>query len=627
MSRHSPFNYIVSQILNKRCVPVAGAGVSLFSVHPKGGHFHRVPWMVKTLQEELFRLRCVNYDESKHGPVCSGQDGTSGCLLELAICGHKPATKQTLKNGCFFCDVVNAAKQGKLGNLAELYLWELTKVDDGNPDSPYAQLVKLLRIDEYTELKPTPAHIRIAWLAREALINEVITTNYDCNFEKAYEYACNGLNSDFISSLDDYRRKGAPGVGQIPRLKIFKINGCAKKHTTGTSQFKHILLTERQLQQWRNRQWAADVFKDRLRSRSLFFNGFGSDEPQIHHTLQTVLDEYDNSHSQPHSTKDVLDNPTAPVVAIYDPHPTFHQQQIVKTFALMHGCSARNGDALILRHPSPGKNLPADDLWLAIFERVYRQLLVNAIEECALAQNASFTAVVPFASSLLREILSQFDEAVQSDDSGLDEFKTAVPAWLRQLQSINGEMIQIGQLYAHFGRCLAVLKDPTVSISNTNLYVPVNENKSLISELMLLTYLLFQSIDGHLKCCAKRGLGFEIVFGNGQDKKSLFVSANPLLPLSAIQTGATGGATDLIILLGQAGNFTQPQMYRMSFVSNESIRPSTAITLSWRHIFHDGLLHSVEGVRERLLDAVRTPSNYYYQNQPSLSKRRYLKPA
>lgn len=629
MNISSAFEYIVSQILNNRCVPVAGAGVSLSSKHPSDQWFHQVPWMVNKLKEELLRLRFDRYHESIDGPICCGKNGVFGCLLELNVAGIKATASSKLQNGCFFCDVVHAAKQSKLGNLAELYLWEIDKVSEGDHfTDPYAQLITLLRIHEYTELAPTPTHMYIAWLAREGLISEVITTNYDCNFENAYRRVGHRADADVISSLDDYRIKGAPGTGLAPRLKVFKINGCAEKlhYTSDQKRFEKILLTERQLQQWRNRQWAADIFKDRLRSRSLFFNGFGSDEPQIHHTLQTVLDEYGDSSNNP-KTGCALNKPTAPIVAIFDSHPSFHQQQIVKTFAQMHGFHAQDGDKLILRNPAPGKNLPADTLWQAIFERVYRQLIVNALQESAFTQTASFTAIVPFASTLLSEMLSLFDEATREDDLGAGAFRTAAPAWLNPLTRSHGEPKETSPIYAHLSRCLAVLKDPNTSVSDTNSYIPINENRALMSELMLLIYLLFQHIGSGLTCCAKRGLGFEIVYENRQDKKSLFVSANPSFPLSSVQTDAAGGATDLIILLGQAGSFMQPQMYRMSFVSEGTIKPSTAMTLGWRHIFYDGKLNSIDAVRERLRDVVRTPSNYYYQNQPSLNRRTFLKPA
>lgn len=126
-------------------------------------------------------------------------------------------------------------------------------------------MVDILKINQYQNLCPTPAHYYIAKLSREGLINEVITTNYDCNFEKAYVELSGGSNSDVISCLDDYRKKGAEiGEDNVNRLKVFKVNGCAEKltDTTVEKRYESILLTERQLQKWRNRQWAADVFRD-----------------------------------------------------------------------------------------------------------------------------------------------------------------------------------------------------------------------------------------------------------------------------------------------------------------------------------------------------------------------------
>ena len=45
---------------------------------------------------------------------------------------------------------------------------------------------------------------------------------------------------------------------------------------------------ERQLQNWRERKWARDLFNDCLRSRTLVFSGFGSEEPQVRHTALQI---------------------------------------------------------------------------------------------------------------------------------------------------------------------------------------------------------------------------------------------------------------------------------------------------------------------------------------------------
>ncbi len=58
------------------------------------------------------------------------------------------------------------------------------------------------------------------------------------------------------------------------------LNGCAKK--------SNIILTERQLQNWRENKWARDLFRVRCRTRSILFSGFGSQEPQIRHTVLQV---------------------------------------------------------------------------------------------------------------------------------------------------------------------------------------------------------------------------------------------------------------------------------------------------------------------------------------------------
>ena len=51
MLADNSFDYLVSQILNKRCVPVAGAGISLSSKAPDKENVHNVGWMVDTLKK------------------------------------------------------------------------------------------------------------------------------------------------------------------------------------------------------------------------------------------------------------------------------------------------------------------------------------------------------------------------------------------------------------------------------------------------------------------------------------------------------------------------------------------------------------------------------------------------
>jgi hypothetical protein len=634
MNPNNSFEYAVRQILNRRCVPVAGAGISLLSKHPEKHNYHRVPWMVETLESNLLKRRVARFDENIHGPICTqsrninGINVLQGCQIRLQQLGHSAVSTGSIESGCFFCDVISAAKNQKLGNLTELFLWEPnSKIDEpNNAKVPYKQLVELLRIVEYPKLEPTPAHNIIAKLARESLISEVITTNYDCNFEKAYEKITGKGYADVIANLNKYRELGAASNGVVNHLKIFKINGCAKELGDGTDeeQCERILLTERQLQQWRNRQWAADIFKDRLRSNTLFFNGFGSDEPQIHHTLQTVLDEY-SDYSPKNGKRTLFDTLSAPIVAIYDPHPSFHQLQIVKTYALQHGIHPQDGDKLIIRNPKIGLTLSADELWQTIFERIYRKLLINALEHSIVAANASFTAIVPYASTILGEILSTFEKTLEVDKFQDDENlqMTSAPDWLSSLKQICSTTILPNSIYQAFGTCLQMLKGHFNEQDDAAHYVPVNENKALMSELMLLLFVLHENRKEQLSFCQARGIGISLK----DEIKSLYVSASPSFLTGSNTANKITGAAELVLLIGNTGGCTRPQILRLVKIMGKStLQPSTIIALGWKHIFYDGRLNGISSINKRLMDAVQSPTHYYYANQPSLNKRSYLLP-
>ncbi|AAF96629.1 TPA: SIR2 family protein [Vibrio cholerae] len=609
MIARNAFDYTVDRILRRRCVPVAGAGISMTSKPRSGEWVHNVKWMVTTLKKELFKLRFARYKAEAHGTICK-----CWCSHELEALGHK-ITGDICKGVCFFCDITKAASANQLGCLSELYLWEFV-----SPDIGYKSLVDILKIDQYRDLCPTPAHYYIAKLSREGLINEVITTNYDCNFEKAYVELSGGSNSDVISCLDDYRKKGAEiGEDNVNRLKVFKVNGCAEKltDTTVEKRYESILLTERQLQKWRNRQWAADVFRDRLRSKSLMFVGFGSDEPQVHHTLQTVLDEYiDELENNNH---DVLETHSAPIVAVYDAYPTFHQQQIVNTYALHHKKSPLDGDKLIIRHPDRGPNLTADELWKSIYERVARTLIVEALKTSILSMNASFTSVLPFSEVILHQVISTL-EGTLKDDS---DYCTATPTWL---DSISG-VISDQEAYSALAASLSKLNG-----RKAKEYDPINENKALVSELVTLLFLF----EGLLSPSSEQELegGIALSFKHSEAKftgdKLLYLNADPSFVSSGDEVNVPRGNNHLALALGQAGARIRPSLRRVvnKDTAAGSITPKIIVTLGWQHIFYqkpyDG---NKDTVAETILDAVDSPTNYFYANQPSIKRRTYLREA
>lgn len=609
------FDYTVDRILRRRCVPVAGAGISMSSVSPGSQNVHNVNWMVNALKKELFKFRLARYKAYDHGAIC-----TCRCSYELESLGHK-ITDETSKGGCFFCDITKAASANQLGCLSELYLWEFGSLNDA-----YKGLVELLKIDQYRDLCPTPAHYYIAKLSLEGLINEVMTTNYDCNFEKAYIELSGGSNSDVISCLDDYRKKGAEiGDVNFNRLKIFKVNGCAERliDTTFEKRYESILLTERQLQKWRNRQWAADVFRDRLRSKSLMFVGFGSDEPQVHHTLQTVLDEYTDELEN--NNQDVLETHSAPIVAVYGAYPTFHQQQIVNTYALRHKKPPQDGDKLIIRHPDPDReqNLTADELWKSIYERVARTLIVEALKTSIKSMNASFTSVLPFSEVILHQVISTLEGTVKNDS----DYCTAIPTWLDSISAVISDGSADQGSYSALAASLSKLNG-----RQGKEYSPINENKALISEFSTLLFLF----KGLLSPRSEEELegGIAVSFKQSKAKfagdKLLYLNADPSFVSSGDKVSVPSGNNHLALALGQAGAHIRPSLRRVinKDTSAGSITPKIIVTLGWQHIFYqkpyDG---NKDTVADTILDAVDSPTNYFYANQPSIKRRTYLREA
>lgn len=611
MIARNAFDYTVDRILRRRCVPVAGAGISMSSVSPSSEKVHNVNWMVNALKKGLFKLRLDRYKSEDHGAIC-----TCWCSHELEALGHK-ITGETCKGVCFFCDITKAASANQLGCLSELYLWEFDSLNVA-----YKRLVELLKIDQYRDLCPTSAHYHIAKLSREGLINELITTNYDCNFEKAYNELSGGRNSDVISCLDDYREKGAK-IEAINRLKVFKVNGCAERltDTTFEKRCESILLTERQLQKWRNRQWAADVFRDRLRSKSLMFVGFGSAEPQVHHTLQTVLDEYTDELEN--NNKDVLETHSAPIVAIFDAYPTFHQQQIVNTYALHHKNHPQDGDKLIIRHPNKEQNLTADELWERIYERVARTLIVEALKTSIQSMNASFTSVLPFSEVILHQVISTIEGTFKNDS----DYYTATPTWLDSISGVISANSADQGSYSALAASLSKLNG-----RQAKEYDPINENKALISEFSTLLFLF----EGLLSPRSEEELegGIALSFKHSKAKfagdKLLYLNADPSFVSSGDKVSVPSGNNHLALALGQAGAHIRPSLRRVinKDTAAGSITPKIIVTLGWQHIFYqkpyDG---NKDTVANTILDAVDSPTNYFYANQPSIKRRTYLREA
>ncbi len=164
----------------------------------------------------------------------------------------------------------------------------------------YAKTCQTLKIPSWADKAPAPAHRYLAMLAADGMIDEIISTNYDCCIEKAWKGL--GRNDGPFVITNSMELNGSRPRWNGSRLYLYKINGCAAnlKRAMGNGSDKEeaaaekILLTDTQLQGFGKRderRWVRDLLRDRTRSRTLLLSGFGSDEPQVWHVIRLILEE------------------------------------------------------------------------------------------------------------------------------------------------------------------------------------------------------------------------------------------------------------------------------------------------------------------------------------------------
>lgn len=353
---------LVDRVLSGGVVPFLGAGVSMECCGPDGRKIAKTAYMTCCVCDQLYKDKTV---------VCR-------------LLANKTIKRCCRGKGNPFC-----GKRMSLAEACERYTW------DKEMDS---LVCNVLYIGKFTELEISRAHRYIAYLAREGLVQEVITTNYDTCIEKAYSESLGVGKEDAafsIGDLEEYRRYGGKTKTEpntmIPYLKVYHVNGCAKKlNESKTKDELHqacesIVLTERQLQDWGKRQWAKDLLRDRLRSKNVVFSGFGSPEPQVRHTVLQILEEFELNSGGTEPSADPWIAPNAVYVHAYH-DLTFGQQQILRAYVRTHGRNVeiseirRTGNCFtvedtIVFPTGKRRELPADVFWEALFKAVFWRLL------------------------------------------------------------------------------------------------------------------------------------------------------------------------------------------------------------------------------------------------------------
>jgi len=444
--------------------------------------------------------------------------------------------------------------------LAEVLGWEIG----------HADVLATVKIEYFTQLAPLAAHVYIAYLAREGVLHRVITTNWDTCVEQAYAgtfFRDQEQDADWdvfkseckpaaplavISDLDAYRLKsGRRRHGRRPTFTVIKINGCAgrylddkvknRKAAERTKAAERIRLTDRQLQQFWNESWARDLLVNVARNRNLLFSGFGSDEPQVRHTILQLVAEF-------HETD--LADPNAPFLQAYESTPSFNQEQVLRGF--LGKCWAANAftgrDRPALEPDGKGtRKLPADRFWQRVFQAVFGRLLAGQIEAgepfgawvrnaVALAPGELLTSMVAWyyppitrssgPSEVFESFFGRFHRLLEppvGHDRNLESFRytrgtseehrdrAAMPRNRRKPGAYELPLILSAWLASMSGRSLdwAQPSQPgsdLKAIRGAHPYLPIREDPLQVCGLLLVLYLLFRNCKDELHRALELGV-------------------------------------------------------------------------------------------------------------------------
>lgn len=371
------------------------------------------------------------------------------------------------------------------------------------------KVCEAIRIHQYAELMPEPQHRYLVYLAREGLIGEVVTTNYDCCIENAFSQSLALDKGDkepwaVVRGLDEYRynarRHAIPG-----HLLIYKINGCAaayagartlaemnrspSTHSAWEAAADRIVLTERQLQTFRREGWARDLLQDRLRTRNLFFSGFGSEEPQVRHTALALIDEFSTATASVRS-EEIMEHTNAPFIHVYGPL-TFYQEQIMRAFVDAHIPNATPFDhATHIREntitPAEGKSLPAGSMMHALFCRVFEMLMSKELSpDQALAQ--WLRENTPHFRLWLDHLKRHLSTASEPSDIGADQPPSSQQgrSGFIALRPLLTPTVEDGGFPLPLYRNLWAICHPSQPLPN-DWYLPLREDSLLIGVVLLM---------------------------------------------------------------------------------------------------------------------------------------------
>ncbi len=142
------------------------------------------------------------------------------------------------------------------------------------------------KIEEYEQKRIKKENIEeiISFFAKyRDNINEIITTNYDCNIEFCFDNNISVINRN-LESLNDSDNK----------VKLFKIHGCIRDsfYQGEENQGKNIIITEKDYNNFRiNNRYLFYKMYSLFIEKKVVFIGYSINDPNVRSILNDVIEE------------------------------------------------------------------------------------------------------------------------------------------------------------------------------------------------------------------------------------------------------------------------------------------------------------------------------------------------
>jgi len=640
--------YLIEQLMNKNCTIILGAGISFNSVYTHKDS--EKPQKTENMVNAIRNCLCPNTN-------------TGSC----EVCNSVGMNKC-----CIYKDIYNQ----NLAKLCQRYVWG-EEVKKTEYDKRLKNLIEILKINKFDCLEPTDAHYYIALIAREGLISDVITTNYDCCLERAYfrtwgidgcegggeckiQYCRNNDEKDYGKSqvaritnqksfmLQASRRYWVGENKTEHRLKhrvlrIYKINGCVcELNKNYDRNCKTILLTETQLQDWRERHWAADFFKNRLRTTSLVFSGFGSDEPQILHTVEKVFEEYTEEFSLHVQSNgfDIWELSNVPIIHSFEEKTQYVHEYIAKQYLSAFFNDTVDFDKLIIKkqkisNGDERSELSADEFWRKIFLFVFKQKAIQIFTRKYFINNSLFQWI-PCLDDVLNEAWENIKKSYK--DMPVDSFngneRSIINAFdIPNIEEPNKKHIKWEKHIKHLHKLLPEIAIWMIKLCNSSIdgelfsYYPVTEYSELFIELVFFLQCLpsaFEITPYSNGIMVKCKPDYERCAANFQIMALLCASDSVLSTHEDSEAFTDYNGTVIAQLRFGANCRESPNRSYRIFGKNGPIHVKV---IHWKDIFKDfedttlAGLNKMDKVKETVRDALLFPSKYQRYSRKSIPER------